>query len=166
MLVNPFSILIQGYVLTESAAVGTRGFDTKNCKKYESARLLAPNMEAKVLDQEAGTSLPPEKAGELWLQGPAIMKGQVAPADLETVLTTHTEIIDAAVTSAMDVEAGEIPVAFVVRGHGSNISSAENKICCYEGTLYPNHVSFIPMIWGRLYEFFPSLLNCCYMRFC
>ncbi|KAK8926660.1 4-coumarate--CoA ligase-like 6 [Platanthera zijinensis] len=164
--------LIQGYGLTESAAVGTRGFNTKNCKKYESAGLLAPNMEAKVIDHESGTSLPPGKAGELWLRGPAIMKGylndeeasasiidengwlktgdigyfdqdgyffildrlkdvikykgfQVAPADLESVLITHAEIIDAAVTSAMDVEAGEIPVAFVVRGHGSNISSAE-----------------------------------------
>ncbi|KAK8950249.1 4-coumarate--CoA ligase-like 6 [Platanthera guangdongensis] len=164
--------LIQGYGLTESAAVGTRGFNTKNCKKYESTGLLAPNMEAKVMDRESGTSLPPGKAGELWLRGPAIMKGylndeeatasiidkngwlktgdigyfdqdgyffimdrlkdvikykgfQVVPADLESVLITHAEIIDAAVTSAMDVEAGEIPVAFVVRGHGSNISSAE-----------------------------------------
>ncbi|KAH0462039.1 hypothetical protein IEQ34_009614 [Dendrobium chrysotoxum] len=182
--------LIQGYGMTESTAVGTRGFNNKNCKKYTSSGLLAPNMEAKVVDQEDGIFLPPGKMGELWLRGPAIMKGnlafnfsflhksfyitagylndekgtasiidrngwlktgdigyfdqdgylfivdrlkdvikykgfQVAPADLEAVLTSNTEIVDAAVTSDLDEEAGEIPVAFVVKRHDSNISSAE-----------------------------------------
>ncbi|KAI0509949.1 hypothetical protein KFK09_010549 [Dendrobium nobile] len=164
--------LIQGYGMTESTAVGTRGFNNKNCKKYTSSGLLAPNMEAKVVDQEDGIFLPPGKMGELWLRGPAIMKGylndekgtasiidrngwlktgdigyfdhdgylfivdrlkdvikykgfQVAPADLEAVLTSNTEIIDAAVTSDLDEEAGEIPVAFVVKRHDSNISAAE-----------------------------------------
>ncbi|PKU69277.1 4-coumarate--CoA ligase-like 6 [Dendrobium catenatum] len=164
--------LIQGYGMTESTAVGTRGFNNKNCKKYTSSGLLAPNMEAKVVDQEDRIFLPPGKMGELWLRGPAIMKGyltdekgtasiidrngwlktgdigyfdhdgylfivdrlkdvikykgfQVAPADLEAVLTSNTEIIDAAVTSDLDEEAGEIPVAFVVKRHDSNISAAE-----------------------------------------
>lgn len=47
---------------------------------------------------------------------------QIAPADLEGVLITHPDIVDVAVTGALDEESGEIPVAFVVRRIGSNIS--------------------------------------------
>ncbi|KAG0498646.1 hypothetical protein HPP92_003337 [Vanilla planifolia] len=46
-----------------------------------------------------------------------------SPADLEALLISHAEILDAAVTSAFDEEAGEIPVAFVVRKLGSNLCS-------------------------------------------
>lgn len=163
---------IQGYGMTESTAVGTRGYNTETCRKYTSVGLLAPNMEAKVVDWETGISMPPGKSGELWLRGPAIMKGylndekesesiididgwfktgdivnfdqdgylfildrlkdtikykgfQIAPADLESLLISHNEILDAAVTSACDEEAGEIPIAFVVRKPGSNLSSSE-----------------------------------------
>ncbi|XP_027156740.1 4-coumarate--CoA ligase-like 6, partial [Coffea eugenioides] len=49
---------------------------------------------------------------------------QIAPADLESVLMSHPEIVDAAVTGARDEEAGEIPVAFVVRKEGSTLSEA------------------------------------------
>ncbi|KAG0498618.1 hypothetical protein HPP92_003309 [Vanilla planifolia] len=166
----PHVDFIQGYGMTESTAVGTRGFNTETCKNYTSVGLLAPNMEAKVIDWEMGISLPPGKSGELWLRGPAVMKGylndvkesesvidkdgwfktgdigyfdqdgylfildrlkdtikykgfQIAPADLEALLISHAEILDAAVTSAFDEEAGEIPVAFVVRKLGSNLCS-------------------------------------------
>ncbi|KAK8923635.1 4-coumarate--CoA ligase-like 6 [Platanthera zijinensis] len=61
--------------MTESTAVGTRGFNTETCKKYTSVGLLSPNMEAKVVNWETGISMPPGKSGELWLRGPAIMKG-------------------------------------------------------------------------------------------
>jgi acyl-CoA synthetase (AMP-forming)/AMP-acid ligase II len=40
---------------------------------------------------------------------------QVAPAELEALLLTHPAIADAAVIPCADVEAGEIPKAFVVR---------------------------------------------------
>ena len=39
---------------------------------------------------------------------------QVAPAELEAVLLTHPNVADAAVVPALDDEAGEIPVAFIV----------------------------------------------------
>ena len=39
---------------------------------------------------------------------------QVAPAELEAVLLSHPEVVDAAVVPAPDEEAGEVPVAFVV----------------------------------------------------
>ncbi|EAZ17097.1 hypothetical protein OsJ_32596 [Oryza sativa Japonica Group] len=164
---------IQGYGMTESTAVGTRGFNTCKHKKYASVGLLAPNMHAKIVHLESGSCLPPGSYGELWLHGPAIMKEfcfvtgylnddddaftrkdgwlrtgdiayfdsdgylfivgrlkdtikykgfQIAPADLEAVLIRHPEIIDVAVTSDEDEEAGEIPVAFVVRKSGSTLS--------------------------------------------
>ncbi|XP_074586721.1 4-coumarate--CoA ligase-like 6 [Curcuma longa] len=168
----PHVDLIQGYGLTESSAVGTRGFNTINSKKHTSVGLLAPNMEARVIDIETGFSLPPGSSGELLLRGPAIMKGylnnenatlstvvedgwlktgdiayfdqdgflfildrlketikykgfQIAPADLEALLITHQEVQDVAVTSAKNEEAGEIPVAFVVRRSGSKLSSSD-----------------------------------------
>lgn len=165
----PHVDLIQGYGMTESAAVGTRGFNTSKHKKYASVGLLAPNMHARIVHVETGCSLPPGSCGELWLHGPAIMKGylnhvdpcainggwlrtgdiayfdfdgylyivgrlkevikykgfQIAPADLEAVLIEHPGIVDVAVTSTEDEEAGEVPVAFVVRKSGSGLSCTQ-----------------------------------------
>uniref|UniRef100_A0ACD5THL7 Uncharacterized protein n=1 Tax=Avena sativa TaxID=4498 RepID=A0ACD5THL7_AVESA len=162
----PHVDFIQGYGMTESTAVGTRGFNTSKHKKYASVGLLAPNTHAKIIDLETGFCLPPGSCGDLWLHGPAIMKGylnaedtctrndgwlqtgdlayfdsdgylyivgrlkdtikykgfQIAPADLEAVLVQHPGIVDVAVTSAEDEEAGEIPVAFVVRKPGSTLT--------------------------------------------
>ncbi|KAI5438209.1 4-coumarate--CoA ligase-like 3, partial [Lathyrus oleraceus] len=47
---------------------------------------------------------------------------QIAPADLEAVLILHPEIVDVAVVGFKDEEAGEIPVAFVVKKVGSVLS--------------------------------------------
>ncbi|XWS49329.1 hypothetical protein CRYUN_Cryun13aG0154500 [Craigia yunnanensis] len=165
----PHVDFIQGYGMTESTAVGTRGFNNEEHHKYSSIGLLAPNMQAKVVDWNSGSSLPPGYYGELWLRGPAIMqrylnnveatkmtidkdgwlrtgdivcfnedgylylserlkeiikyKGyQIAPADLEAILLSHPEILDAAVTAAVDEVSGEIPVAFVVRRNGSTLT--------------------------------------------
>ncbi|CAJ2652021.1 4-coumarate--CoA ligase-like 6 [Trifolium pratense] len=70
----PHVDFIQGYGMTESTAVGTRGFNTEKFHNYSSIGLLAPNMEAKVVDWN-GSLLPPGGSGELWLRGPSIMKG-------------------------------------------------------------------------------------------
>ncbi|KAK7309677.1 hypothetical protein RJT34_06597 [Clitoria ternatea] len=66
---------IQGYGLTESTAVGTRGLNSGQFRKYSSIGLLAPNTEAKVVDWNSGAFLPPGSSGELWLRGPSVMKG-------------------------------------------------------------------------------------------
>ncbi|KAJ1278151.1 hypothetical protein BS78_04G057400 [Paspalum vaginatum] len=47
---------------------------------------------------------------------------QVPPAELEALLITHPEIKDSAVVSMKDDLAGEIPVAFVVRTEGSELT--------------------------------------------
>ncbi|GLT33127.1 hypothetical protein SLA2020_077400 [Shorea laevis] len=50
---------------------------------------------------------------------------QVPPAELEQLLQSHPEITDAAVIPYPDEEAGELPMAFVVRQIGSSLSEAE-----------------------------------------
>ncbi|XP_022153289.1 4-coumarate--CoA ligase 1-like [Momordica charantia] len=52
---------------------------------------------------------------------------QVAPAELEALLTSNPNIAAAAVIPMKDEAAGEIPVAFVVRSGGSKISEDEIK---------------------------------------
>ena len=67
--------LSQGYGMTESTAVGTRGYNTENFYKYSSVGLLAPNVQARVVNWTTGCSLPPGSTGELWLRSPGTMKG-------------------------------------------------------------------------------------------
>ncbi|XP_038894373.1 4-coumarate--CoA ligase-like 9 [Benincasa hispida] len=50
---------------------------------------------------------------------------QVPPAELEHLLQSNPEIIDAAVIPYPDEEAGEIPMAYIVRKPGSNITEAQ-----------------------------------------
>ncbi|KAG9158004.1 hypothetical protein Leryth_000173 [Lithospermum erythrorhizon] len=165
----PHVDFIQGYGMTETTAVATRGYNTEELKNYTSVGLLAPNSQAKVIDFVSGAAVPPGGVGELWLRSPGVMKGylnniketmstvdtegwlhtgdivyfdqegylyiidrlkevikykgfQISPADLESVLMSHPEVADAAVTAVTDEEAGEIPVAFVVRKKGSELS--------------------------------------------
>lgn len=49
---------------------------------------------------------------------------QVAPAELEAELLAHDEITDAAVLGKKDEEAGEVPVAFVVRTEDSGLDAS------------------------------------------
>ncbi|CAI8595249.1 unnamed protein product [Vicia faba] len=67
--------LIQAYGMTESATVGSCCFDSDKFHNYSSVGLLAPNMEAKVVDVNNGALLPPGRSGGLWLRGPSITKG-------------------------------------------------------------------------------------------
>ncbi|XP_068666187.1 peroxisomal OPC-8:0-CoA ligase 1-like [Aristolochia californica] len=46
---------------------------------------------------------------------------QVAPAELEEILCSHPDIVDAAVIPCRDEEAGEIPMACVVKSTGSKL---------------------------------------------
>ncbi|CAL5205759.1 unnamed protein product [Lathyrus oleraceus] len=50
---------------------------------------------------------------------------QVPPAELEALLLTHPAILDAAVIPYPDKEAGQCPMAYVVRKSGSNLSQTQ-----------------------------------------
>ncbi|XP_019167363.1 PREDICTED: 4-coumarate--CoA ligase 2-like [Ipomoea nil] len=52
---------------------------------------------------------------------------QVAPAELEALLLTHPQISDAAVIPMKDEQAGEVPVAFVVKTNGCSLTEDEVK---------------------------------------
>jgi 4-coumarate--CoA ligase len=49
---------------------------------------------------------------------------QVPPAELEALLLTHPEVVDAAVIGIPDDEAGELPKAFIVRKPGSSVEAS------------------------------------------
>ncbi|KAE7997121.1 hypothetical protein FH972_001779 [Carpinus fangiana] len=50
---------------------------------------------------------------------------QVAPAELEAILLSHPTILDAAVIPVEDEEAGQIPMAYVVKAAGSELNEEE-----------------------------------------
>ncbi|KAJ9588695.1 hypothetical protein L9F63_018009 [Diploptera punctata] len=50
---------------------------------------------------------------------------QVPPAELEDVLLTHPAVLDAGVTSIPDESAGELPVAFIVKQTGKQVTKQE-----------------------------------------
>ncbi|XP_073123063.1 4-coumarate--CoA ligase-like 9 [Henckelia pumila] len=168
----PHVEIVQGYGMTETAGAATRTIGPEEAKRYGSAGRLAENLEAKIVDPDSGEALPPGKQGELWLRGPAIMKGyvgnqeataatldsegwlktgdlcyfdsdgflfivdrlkelikykayQVPPAELEHLLQSIPDVADAAVIPYPDEEAGQIPMAYIVRKPDSTISAAQ-----------------------------------------
>ncbi|GLJ40646.1 hypothetical protein SUGI_0839160 [Cryptomeria japonica] len=50
---------------------------------------------------------------------------QVAPAELEGLLLTHPEIVDAAVIPQPDPQAGEVPIAYIVLSSGSSLKKQD-----------------------------------------
>ncbi|XP_074263864.1 peroxisomal OPC-8:0-CoA ligase 1-like [Silene latifolia] len=71
----PNVVIMQGYGLTESTAIGASTDSLEESRKYGTAGLLSPSIEAKIVDPESGVALGVNQTGELWLRGPTVMKG-------------------------------------------------------------------------------------------
>ncbi|CBI18881.3 unnamed protein product, partial [Vitis vinifera] len=69
--------ILQGYGLTESTGIGASTDSLEESRRYGTAGLLSPSMEAKIVDPGSGKALTVNQTGELWLRGPTIMKAFV-----------------------------------------------------------------------------------------
>jgi o-succinylbenzoate---CoA ligase len=56
----------------------------------------------------------------------------IYPAELEAVLLAHPDVMDAGVTGIEDKKWGQVPVAFIVRKQGTNLSVEELQRFCLE----------------------------------
>lgn len=73
------------------------------------------------IDKETGLMYVEERVKELI----KVRGFQVAPAELEGVLTAHPEIVDAAVIGKPSADDAELPKAFIVRRQGSQITEQQ-----------------------------------------
>ncbi|KAG8380574.1 hypothetical protein BUALT_Bualt06G0029700 [Buddleja alternifolia] len=75
---------------------------------------------------------------------------QVAPAELEAILTGHPQILDAAVIPLEDEAAGQIPIAYVVRAAGTDLTEDQviqfvaNQVAPYKKIRRVSFISAIP----------------------
>ncbi|XP_052202247.1 probable CoA ligase CCL5 isoform X3 [Diospyros lotus] len=77
----PAVAILQGYGLTESTGVGASTESLEESRRYGTAGMLSPSMEARIVDPENGEALQVNRTGELWLRGPIIMKGYFSNAE-------------------------------------------------------------------------------------
>jgi long-chain acyl-CoA synthetase len=66
--------VVEGYGLTEASPV-THATPLSGRRKSRSIGLPMPETEARIVDRVTGAELPPEKAGELVIRGPQVMRG-------------------------------------------------------------------------------------------
>nr|VDD60897.1 unnamed protein product [Brassica oleracea] len=154
---------LQGYGLTETAAIVASMFTKEETERYGSSGLLAPNVEGKIVDPDTGRVLGVHRTGELWLQSPTtgdlcyidgegfvfvvgrlkeLIKCngyQVAPAELEALLLAHPEIADAALVNSFIWLTDYL---FLLHKSLSklNIDFAQPKQQVYSKSLRPSHV--------------------------
>ena len=77
-------VLLQGYGLTESCAIGsqTPADGDEFADHFGSAGMLSPGLEAMLVDPLTNKRMPPTQQGEIWLRGPVIMKGNKNTSNL------------------------------------------------------------------------------------
>lgn len=79
--------LVEGYGLTEASPV-THCNPLYGVRKPGSIGIPVPDTDARVVDPEAGTPLPPGEVGELEVRGPQVMQGYLNRPD-ETAKVLH-----------------------------------------------------------------------------
>ncbi|KAI6675469.1 hypothetical protein NL676_003375 [Syzygium grande] len=104
--------LVQGYALTESL-LGSRMMGPDETKRYGSVGYVGD-------EKSTAETLDPDDFASY--SHPIL---QVPPAELEHLLQSHPQIADAAVIPYPDEEAGQVPMAFVVRKPGAGVAESE-----------------------------------------
>nr|GFA36816.1 4-coumarate--CoA ligase-like 5 [Tanacetum cinerariifolium] len=137
-----------GYGLTESCGAATVFLTDEEAKAHNAGSgTLLPTFCARVVDFETGLAMPPNREGELWLKSPTVMKGYLGN-EAATAATIDSDgwlrtgdlcyfddngvlyIVDRIKelikhNGLQDEEAGEIPMAYVVRASGSQLCEDE-----------------------------------------
>ncbi|CDY53918.1 BnaCnng25720D [Brassica napus] len=68
---------------------------------------------------------------------------QVAPAELEALLISHPFIEDVAVVAMKDEIAGEVPVVFVVRSEGSQLTEDDVTSCINKQVVHYKRIKMV-----------------------
>jgi 4-coumarate--CoA ligase len=71
---------------------------------------------------------------------------QVPPAELEALIVAHPKVADVAVVGVPDVEAGELPKAFVVVAPGAELTEQELKDYVAEHVTSYKHIRLVEFV--------------------
>ncbi|KAI8573582.1 hypothetical protein RHMOL_Rhmol01G0288600 [Rhododendron molle] len=148
----PQAVVIQGYGMTETCGIVSIENPKLGTRHSGSAGLLVSGVESQIVGIDTLKPLPPAHLGEIWVLGANMMQGkvllsfavwlrrreqwivpnpkrfgQIAPAELEGLLVSHPEILDAVVFPLPDAKAGEVPVANVIRSPTSSLTEEDVK---------------------------------------
>ncbi|KAA3455161.1 4-coumarate--CoA ligase-like 7 isoform X1 [Gossypium australe] len=132
----PHVQIFQAYGMTEACGNISMENPKEGPPFSGSTGTLMPLIQSKIISVTTMNPLPPNQMGEICIRGPTITLGyfnnpeatKVAPAELEGLLLSHPDIVDAVVIPFPDIKAGEVPIAYVVRASNSSLTEKDVQL--------------------------------------